>query len=262
MHDFNVIQKLVGDKGLSINPQKTKWNAATHATIDRQIDDVRKKLLDRRRILITTGYDETGEDIVEEVLLSQPLSKAELEYIDNIFNLQEIEEEDAELILTIMRSHTGKVEKRLPYLIKQYPHLIKSVHGFCAHVPDKEHIGDLILQTIQSSPLVTEFQLFWFAVMLEDYLMDTSKVALLISSLFSHRSSTSITKAKILEIADLRFGLPELRDGFLRSGQSDWLAWASAVGSRSLKATTRNHTLTYFGKSSPLNRLIATVAAK
>ena len=45
-------------------------------------------------------------------------------------------------------------------------------------------------------------------------------------------------------------------------GQSDWLAWASAVGSRSLKAITRNHTLTYFGKSSQLNHLIATIMLK
>jgi hypothetical protein len=50
-HDFNAVQKLVGDKGLSINPQKTNWNSATHAAIDKQIDDVRKKLLDRRRVL-------------------------------------------------------------------------------------------------------------------------------------------------------------------------------------------------------------------
>jgi hypothetical protein len=136
------------------------------------------------------------------------------------------------------------------------------VHGFCAHVPDKEQIGQLILEVARNSPVVTEFQLFWFAVMLEDYLMKTSRSSSLISTLFHHRSSTSITKAKILEIPDDRFGLPELRNEYLRSGQSDWLAWAAAVGSRSLKATTRNHTLQYFGKSSHLNRLIATIMAK
>jgi hypothetical protein len=262
VQDFQVIQKLLGDKGLSINPQKTRWDAATHATIDRKIDDVRKKLLDRRRVLITTGYDATGDDIVKEFLGKQPLSKIELEYIDNILKMPEIEEEDAELILTIMRSHTRKVEKRLPDLIKQYPHLIKNVHGFCAHVPDKEQIGELILETIRNSSVITEFQLFWFAVMLEDYLMETSRVSSIISDLFSHRSSTPITKAKILEIPDVRFGLPELGDGFLKSGQSDWLAWASAVGSRSLNAATRNYRLTYFGKSSHLNQLIATIMAK
>lgn len=261
-HDFLLIQKLLGDKGLSVNPRKTTWDASAHTVIDREIDDIRRKLLDRRRVLITTGYEESGDDIVEIHLSRQPLTKRELEYIDIILNRSEIEEEDAELLLTIMRDHTSKVERRLPYLISKYPNLIKSVHGFCAHVSDKEQIGQFILDVLQGSSVITEFQLFWFAVMLEDYLMATSKASMIISALFSHKSATSITKAKILKVPDSRFGLPELRNQFLRSGQSDWLAWASAVGSRSLKATSRNHTLQYFGKSSQLNRLIAAIITK
>ena len=158
-----------------------------------------------------------------------------------------------------MRDHASRVERRLPYIMSSYPHLTKNVHSFCAGVFDKEVLADMILSEVRSRERLAEFQLFWFGAILEDYLMQTSKASALISVLFNHRSATSITKAKILEISDSRFGLPELRNEFLVSGQSDWLAWASAVGSRSLKPVSRNHRLKYFGNSSPINHLIAKI---
>ena len=66
--DFQLVQRLLGDKGLSINPQKTRVDAATHLSIDKEIDEIKKTLLKRRRLLITIGYDDAGEDIVKEHL--------------------------------------------------------------------------------------------------------------------------------------------------------------------------------------------------
>ena len=43
------------------------------------------------------------------------------------------------------------------------------------------------------------------------------------SSLYKHADATDITRAKILEIADHRYGLPEMRETYLREGRSDWL---------------------------------------
>jgi hypothetical protein len=54
-----------------------------------------------------------------------------------------------------------------------------------------------------------------------------------------------------------QFGLKELRGDYLKTGQSDWLSWSSAMGSRSLLPAERNHILKYFAKGSPLNDLIA-----
>src|SRR5262249_9740629 len=137
-----------------------------------------------------------------------------------------------------------------------------NVHSFAAGIRDKEAVSEMILKETKKGHRILEYQLFWFAAMLEDYLMETSKAAALISVLFNHKSATTITKAKILEIPDPRFGLPELRNEYLVSGQSDWLAWSSAVGSRSLKPASRNHKLKYFGNSSPMNHLIATILLK
>lgn len=260
--DFQVIQRLLGEKGLSVNPQKTKKDAAAHLKMDKDIDDVKRTLLKRRRYLIAVGYDDAGEEVVRELKLRQPLSDKELEYINSVLDKPEIEEDDAELILTIMREHAHKVERRLPYIAHAHPHLIKNIYSFCSNVADKEFIADMIYEEAAKGNQLIEYQLFWFGAILEEHLMQTRKASNLISILFNHRSATPLTRARILEIPDIRFGLPELRHEFLSSGQSDWLAWSSAVGSRLLNPISRNHVLKYFGNGSQLNHLIATIMLK
>jgi len=258
-NDFQIIQKLLGEKGLSVNPQKTKTGFASHVEMDSEIDQIKGKLLKRRRYLLTIGYDEAGEEIVKEHLQKWPLSNEELKYIDAILDKSEIEEDDVELILTIMGDHTSKIEAKLPYIISTYPHLIKNVYTFCSRIENKETISQIILDEIKSKDHIMEFQLFWFGAILDDHLMETKNVSKLIENIFQHKSATNITKAKILEISGLKFGLPDLRNEFLVSGQSDWLAWSAAVGSRALKPITRNHKLKYFGNSSNMNHLIAKI---
>ena len=104
--------------------------------------------------------------------------------------------------------------------------------------------------------------MFWFGMMLEAYLLETKAAPLLVDALYTHESATDISRAKILEIADFRYGLPEMREAFLREGRSDWLAWASAVGSRRMDRQARNCLLGYFANGSEMNRLIATILQK
>jgi hypothetical protein len=42
--------------------------------------------------------------------------------------------------------------------------------------------------------------------------MGTSKASSLINSIYNHPNATIVSKAKILEISDKRFGLPEIRE--------------------------------------------------
>lgn len=95
--------------------------------------------------------------------------------------------------------------------------------------------------------------------MLEAYLLDTAAAPDLVHTLYRYESATDISRAKILEIADRRYGLPEMREGFLREGRSDWLAWASTVGSRNMDKQARNYLLDYFANGSEMNRLIASI---
>ena len=75
-------------------------------------------------------------------------------------------------------------------------------------------------------------------------------------SLDDHPDATLLSKAKILEIPERRFGMTELREEHLRTGKSDWLSWAAAIGSRAEKKANRNHLLSYFANGGPLNKLI------
>lgn len=260
MNDFTLIQTLLGDKGLSVNPQKTSRTSAQHVNLEKQIDKAKEDLLRKRRLILEIGYGDQAE--TKEFLLRKPLTKEEISYLTQILAQPEIDEEDAELVLTMMRENTKKVEARLPDIIRQFPNLSKSVHSFCSGIKDKEALADILVDILEESPRLLEFQLFWFAAVLEDYLMATNKASALIDLIFNHASATPITKARVLEIKDSRFGLTELRGSILSTGQSDWLGWASAVGSRSLKPGSRNHTLKYFGNCSQINHLIATIVMK
>ena len=261
-NDFQTIQQLLGSKGLSVNPRKTTTNSASSTEMDKEIDAVKAALLERRRMMVTAGYDEHGNEIEHEITVKWPLSNEEIEYIDGLLASSEIEEEDAELILTIMRQYAVRVESRIPYMIERFPHLAKTLFSFCAHIKDYESLASAIMTRLQGPRQVQEFQLFWFGATLDAYLMGTSKASTLISLLLKHSSATSISKARVLEIQDARFGLQEARDTHLFSGTTDWLSWASAVGSIALKPASRNHKLTYFGKASNMNHLIAEIVKK
>jgi Reverse transcriptase (RNA-dependent DNA polymerase) len=238
--DFLLIQQLLGEKSLNLNPHKTSHIEASHTKIDAGIDSIKKRLLDRRREVILTGYDDDNDAI--ETLKKKPLSKAELDYISDLLAQETLEEDDAELILSVMRDHASKAERKLDYIIQKFPHLMKSISNFCSRISDDPFVADLLLKQLKSEQL-QEYQLFWFGHILENQLLHTRKTAELIDLIYSHPRASIISNAKILEIADNRFGLPELRESFLRSGQSDWLSWSAAVGERTLKAASRNHRL-------------------
>ena len=159
----------------------------------------------------------------------------------------------------VMRDHVERMEVHLGLFAKGFPHLAKNFYGLCTDATDKEAVADIVLDVATEGGHIGEYQLFWFGVMLEGYLLNTERASDIISALYRHESATDISRAKILEIADMRYGLPEMRETFLREGRSDWLAWASAVGSRSMDKQARNYLLDYFKNGSEMNRLIAEI---
>src|SRR3546814_18803051 len=74
--------------------------------------------------------------------------------------------------------------------------------------------------------------------------------------IFERTGEAPIVRARVLEIPVQDFGLKEIRSDFLKTGASNWAAWASAVGSRTLNQGERNYALDYFSKASPLNFLV------
>lgn len=263
--DFSEVQRLLGLKGLSVNASKTR-NAGSPWTdeADDQLSELKKRLLKRRRHLIISHYDE-DEDEDEDENRGEgdaELDEEEIEFIVSLLNAGSLSEEDAELILVVMRDHVARIEQHLSVFASGFPHLAKNFFGLCGEATDKEAVARVVLEVASAGDHVGEFQLFWFGMMLETYLLDTAAAPDLVHTLYRHESATDISRAKILEIPDRRYGLPEMRESFLREGRSDWLAWASAVGSRNLDKQARNYLLDYFANGSKTNRLIASILQK
>jgi hypothetical protein len=261
--DFLMAQSLLSDRGLSINEQKSKIVEKTDQQLELplNIDEMKIRLLQRRSEELSQrrGYDDSDDTEDEEEF---ELNTEEHEYLLSMLRADHISEEDAELVLRLMEDHSLDVLEYLPILIRSFPGLAKRMYYFCEKLHDKREVATVLLNLVTSGIQVTEYQLFWFGMMAEDYLLRTSKAGSLLVSLYDHPNATDISKAKILEIPEKRFGLPDLRAEQLRSGQSDWLAWAAAVGSRVHPKGQRNHLLKYFRKCSPMNRLIGEFVEK
>ena len=256
--DFNELQRLLGLKGLTVNSKKTRFGGTPiTGEVDEHLSDLKKGLLRLRRRMLAEGYEE-DESIDDED--AEPLEQEQIELVRELLGSGHLGEDDAELIMVVMRDHVSLIEDHLSLFARGYPHLAKSFFNLCRAAEDKEAVADIVLDVAQQGTHIGEYQLFWFGSMLEEYLLDTSRASDI--ALYSHPSATEISKAKILEIDDRRYGLAEMRKSFLREGRSDWLAWASAVGCRGMKKQARNYLLVYFSNGSPMNKLIADIMEK
>lgn len=253
--DFTELQRLLGLKGLSVNAAKTRTEGSPWTDeVDDHVDDLKKRLLRRRRSLIISRYDRVEADSVQA-----PLAKKEIDYIVELLGHPTLGEDDAELIMVVMRDHVDRIADRLELFADGFPHLAKNFYSLCREATDKERVAEVVLKVASEGSHIGEYQLFWFGVMLEDYLLETALAPDIIRKLYTHASATDISRAKILEISDQRYGLPEMRETFLREGRSDWLAWASAAGARAMDKQARNYLLSYFQNGSEMNKLIADI---
>jgi hypothetical protein len=206
----------------------------------------------RRETLIASD----GEVEIERQEMGS-LDKGQVEYLLNLVNSPDVEESDAELVLVLLRDHGDQVLPRMLSFLERYPGLTKSAYNYARFATDRTGLDDMICQFLNTSPNVTEYQLFWVTKLAEDFLSSSAKYGTILTACYDHPNATTVTRAKVLEIPERRFGLPELREETLRSGRSDWEGWAAAAGTRLDPAAGRNHLLTYFSNGSPINRLLA-----
>jgi hypothetical protein len=256
--DFVQIQKIIGEKGLSINPSKTQLGAIADLDIRKEVDEIKVGLLKKRRRVILVS----GEMLEEEEEVEEKLSQNEEEYLVSLLQNGDIEEEDAELVLSLMRDHGEDVLEYIPDFLSRFPNLSRNIYYFCEYVPDKEELGNIVLDFLNESKNVTDYQLFWMAKIAEKHLSNTAYFGDILSCLLEHPNASVLSKAKVLEIPEKRFGMDNLREEHLRTGASDWLSWASAVGTREEKKPNRNHLLGYFSNGSSMNKIIADCIAK
>jgi hypothetical protein len=252
--DFLHIQRYLGDRGFSLNAEKTVWGEGP-LSAKATIDDVKVELLEMRREALEAEYgDLVMEHPEEEAEETEPLTEEQVEYLKSLLADDNIEEADAELVLAVLGDRaTDHVEHLLEFL-ERFPALARLVHGAADELDDVSEFAAGVLEIAKGRDPLTEDQLFWMAKIAEDYLQDWTQCADLLERLYTHEAATELTKAKVLEIPHT--ALNDMREEFLKGGRSDWLAWCSAMGSRDLAKSKRNHLLTYFGKASPMNAIV------
>ena len=139
--DFNRIQRVLGQKGLSVNPAKTSLVRSKTEKTYESISTIKKNLLQRRREIISSSFYDDEDEEMETI--KADLSAEELEEVHGILKAGDLEEDDAELILTVMRDHAEDVLGFLPDIISRFPHLAKNVFKFCDDIGDAEAVVTL-----------------------------------------------------------------------------------------------------------------------
>jgi hypothetical protein len=261
--DFSHIQNLLGEKSLSLNDAKTKEAHGFGLEVQMAISEVKAELLRlRREQVVASGIedddwndDEEGEDGEESEI--PPLSHEQIEYLLSLINSPDVDESDAELVLSLLRDHGEEVMPRLVGVLRRFPGLTKTLYNYARFTADRGGLDELLLDFLKTWPFPTEYQLFWITKLAEDFLSKSSRYGEILLRAFQHPNSTIITRAKVLEIPERRFGLPELREQKLRAGTSDWEAWSAAAGTRNDQVASRTHLLNYFANASQMNWLLA-----
>jgi hypothetical protein len=252
--DLVTLQELLGEKGLSLNDSKTVIGEVSDVDVPKQIDEMKKGLLQLRQDVIAASGG-GAED--QSTLKDAELTHEQVGYLLHLLQTPDIEESDAELVLALLRDHADELLPKMRNLLWWYPGLTRNIYHYIRVAGDQPGLDELLLEFVGRSPNATEYQLFWIGKIVDDFLRRSVRFGDLVTGLLEHPRSTIVSRAKVLEVDDNRFGLPELRDEVLRSGRSDWEAWAAACGARAMPAAARNHQLTYFAKGSPLNAFIS-----
>lgn len=255
-NDFVTIQHLLGERGLTVNASKTKRDDEVLAIAPGTIDDIKVELLTRRRAVV---IDISGEETVEEVSEEQeddPLSEEQLEYLMTLLHSPDIDESDAELVLTVLKTRGEDVLEHLTGFLRRFPGLSRRIYHYSAGVEDVTELTGLLEKFVAGELTATEDQLFWIAKIAEDFLGSTDGYYRLLYRIYEHPKATEIVQAKVLEVGAIEAGFQDIREKHLQ-GSSDWRAWASIVGSAGMPKGNRNQMLKYVAKGSRMNYIVA-----
>jgi len=227
--DFVKIQQLLGQFALNINPSKTGFdNSVGDITI--VLSEIRKSLKE-----IVTDYEEfptaSGVELVEtESEIENSLDNDQVNELLALLQDDALEESDADLILGFLRAHSDSLLDHLPILLRKFPNLIKHIHTICSGVTDKPGLSTILLDFLKESSDFLEFQLFWIGAIVEDHLLGEGCYGEVLLRLYELTADYNIARAKVLEIPEQGFGMKEIRDQYLKTGQSNWLSWSSVYG--------------------------------
>jgi hypothetical protein len=259
--DFIRIQKMLGDKGLNVNPQKTRKSLQN---VQEQVSQIRQELSEMVAVEVGVLIYGSGIEVpdVEWHEINTDLSGDQIQQLFGFLREDALDDHDADFILNVLKYHSADIGDYLPIILERFPSLSKNIFSIfnnpsILNPKSDQELAEVILSFLKNADHISEFQVFWLAVMAENKFTQSPLYGQILNSLYAHSANSIIAKAKVLEIPTQKFGMKELREEHLKNGSSDWLSWASAMGSRTLKKAERNYVLDYFSKGSPLNFLIS-----
>ena len=146
--DFLMVQALLSDRGLAMNDKKSAILEGfdPESDLPPDLDEMKIQLLRKRREELGHGgmygneseeYDPDGDEDPDSL---DELTDEEQAYLLALLKRETIQEEDAELVLTLMRDHSADLLEFLPALIRDFPSLAKRLYYFCSEVDDKSEV--------------------------------------------------------------------------------------------------------------------------
>ncbi|HLW08107.1 MAG TPA: hypothetical protein VKY45_11155, partial [Marinilabiliaceae bacterium] len=127
----------------------------------------------------------------------------------------DLEESDADLILTFLRSHSDSLLEIFPTLLEKFPNIIKHIYSICSEITDKVTLTKIIHDFLHSGTVLLEYQLFWLGATLEDFLSGIALYGECLIKIYELTSEFKIARSKILEIPEQGFGFKDIRDELL-----------------------------------------------
>jgi hypothetical protein len=142
--DFVRIQRLLGERSLTVNDHKTKRDDDVLQLAPGTIDEIKIQLLELRRELVVGEYGDDSLASVEEEEDGDPLTEEQLAYLLDLLKDPDIEESDAELVLTVLRSRDEDVLEHLGNILERFPSLTRRIYSFSKHVVDRDELCALL----------------------------------------------------------------------------------------------------------------------
>ncbi|MCP1133296.1 reverse transcriptase domain-containing protein [Paenibacillus polysaccharolyticus] len=252
---FNA-QRILGEKGLSLNEEKT---GVFSSRVDREndIETVKVSLLEKRRMVINSYTDEFDDDNNQEL---NELTEVETEFLHNLLqDVRNIEDEDIELILSLLMTSESDTIKLTKLVLYKSPQLMKNLYYNIKR--NYMRISDSVITEIESyleKTFIPEYQLFWITKIIVDFTALNESIADLLNSIYRHTSVTNIVKCLILEVPENNYGFLELKKTVAR-GHAPELIISAMVGLLSHEKSNRNQIYKYVAKSNSMLRTIISV---
>ncbi|TWU08884.1 Reverse transcriptase (RNA-dependent DNA polymerase) [Symmachiella macrocystis] len=238
--DVLVLQQMLGSHNLCLNADKTRFGSKGTPFDERNLDAVKKRLLQKREEAV--GYDDTESDEVD-------LEEAEREYLEQIVNEDRVLEEDLELALALIDE--GSTIIRLVELVcDQHPHLIKHLHRLfsTATFDDDGACWDILTKRVSRSD-ISEFELFWIAKIAIHFYEFDHVLAEFLTKIYKHTNASNVVQAVVLECLDNKHGFLEMKESVLRNSPGSIAGIAALMGLREANKSKRNQLCNYVAKS-------------